>query len=71
MATQKTDQPKSEDQPKVQSASPAAPKMPAGESSDPAVHKLLADRQTAQLNDDQDAVKEIDRQLAELNVTVD
>lgn len=37
----------------------------AAESSDPAVHKLLADRQTAAMNDD-DQVREIDRELDKL-----
>jgi hypothetical protein len=35
-------------------------------STDPAVHQLLAHRQSAQLNDDAGALAEVDRQLAEL-----
>lgn len=38
----------------------------AAESSDPAVHKLLADRQTAAMNEDDDQVREIDRELDKL-----
>ena len=50
-------------------AAPAAPKgklTPAAESGDPAVHKLLADIQTAQLNGDSDGEKNLRKQLAEL-----
>lgn len=39
---------------------------PASESSDPAVHQLLAERQTALSNDDADAVRGINARLAEL-----
>lgn len=39
---------------------------PAAESSDPEVHRLLAEKQTAQLNGDEDQIKDIDRQLGEL-----
>jgi hypothetical protein len=46
----------------VSTTAPAAP----GESSDPAVHQLLAERQTAIANDDKDAIREMDRRLAEL-----
>lgn len=38
----------------------------AAESSDPDVHRLLAEKQTAQLNGDEDQIKDIDRELAEL-----
>lgn len=37
-----------------------------GESSDPEVHKLLADRQNATLNGDTDMIRGIDARLAEL-----
>lgn len=51
------------------SAAPAAStgaKAPAAESGDPAVHKLLADIQTAQLNGDSDAEKNLRKELADL-----
>lgn len=38
-------------------AAPRASLAPAAESSDPAVHQLLAEIQTAQMNDDKDAEK--------------
>lgn len=38
----------------------------ASESGDPAVHQILAERQTATLNGDEAAVKDCDRRLAEL-----
>lgn len=37
-----------------------------GESTDPEVHKLLADRQNATLNGDTDMIRGIDARLAEL-----
>ncbi len=39
---------------------------PAAESSDAAVHQLLAEREAARLNDDGDAVKDVDKRLADL-----
>lgn len=39
---------------------------PAAASSDPAVHKVLADRQTAVLNRDADATEAADKRLADL-----
>jgi hypothetical protein len=53
--------------PKV--TAPVVAKVPAGESSDPQVQKLLADRQTAVANGDAEAVKVIDKQLSELGVS--
>lgn len=38
----------------------------ASESSDPAVHQLLAQRQTATMNEDLDQLAGIDRQLVDL-----
>jgi len=46
--------------------SPSGKLAPAAESGDPAVHKLLADIQTAQLNGDSDGEKNLRKQLAEL-----
>lgn len=48
------------------SAAPTGSKAPAAESGDPAVHKLLADIQTAQLNGDSDAEKNLRKELADL-----
>lgn len=56
-------------EPKKAAAKPAEPSgdlTPAGEASDPAVHQLLAEKQTAVANGDDDAVKALDRQLNEL-----
>jgi hypothetical protein len=53
--------------PKV--TAPAVTKVPAAESSDPQVQKLLADRQTAVANGDDDAVKAVDKQLSDLGVS--
>ena len=50
-------------------AAPAAPRgklAPAAESGDPAVHQLLADIQTARLNGDDAAVKDLTKKLADL-----
>lgn len=41
---------------------------PAAESGDAAVHRLLAERATADANGDTDALKEIDKQLADHGV---
>ncbi len=41
----------------------------AAESSDAAVHNLLAEREVARLNDDQDALKDVDKRLAEAGYT--
>lgn len=40
--------------------------QPAGESTDPEVHRLLAERETARLNNSQDGVDDIDRRLRDL-----
>ena len=42
--------------------------VPAGESADPAVHQLLAAREIAERNGDEDAVKAATAALAELGV---
>lgn len=43
------------------------PKLaPASESSDPAVHQLLAQRQTAHMNEDTDELRRVNRELADL-----
>jgi hypothetical protein len=42
----------------------------AGASTNPLVHKALADLETAERNDDKDAVKAAKAQLAELGVSV-
>jgi hypothetical protein len=48
-------------------AAPASGKLaPASESSDPAVHALLAQLQTAELNGDDDAAKAVTKKLADL-----
>jgi hypothetical protein len=50
-----------------QKAAPAAkPLQSAAASGDPAVHQLLAERQTAQMNEDADAVRDFDKRLADL-----
>lgn len=41
-------------------------KRSAAESTDPTVHRLLAERQTATLNGDHAAAKAVDKQLSEL-----
>lgn len=54
---------------KEEPATKPAPKrelVPAGSSTDPAVHQLMAHIQTAQMNDDQEAVDSLNEQLAEL-----
>jgi hypothetical protein len=56
--------------PKTAAATTSAPRGRASESGDPAVHKLLADRQTAVLNGNSDAVKAVDDQLADLGFEV-
>lgn len=38
----------------------------AGESTDPEVHRLLAERETARLNNSEDGVNDIDRRLRDL-----
>ncbi len=51
------------------SASPKPVELaPAGSSSDPAVHNLLAHRDIAERNGDQDAIAAINEQLAALGV---
>ena len=60
------------DQQKTGTTTTAAPaastgaKAPAAESGDPAVHQLLAEIQTAQSNGDDNAEKDLRKQLAEL-----
>lgn len=49
-------------------AAPPPELAPAGESADPRVHQLLAERETAERNGDADAVKAVDEQLAALGV---
>ena len=59
--------------PELKAESKPAAKAPlgvAGESSDPAVHQLLADRQTAESNDDKKAIEAVDHKLADLGVTI-
>lgn len=41
----------------------------ASESGDPAVQQLLAQRQTAELNGDRDALDDVDKQLVKLGFT--
>ena len=43
-----------------------APLGRAGESGDPAVHQLLAERQSALINQDEQAIADVDRRLADL-----
>ena len=53
--------------PAAPKAEPAAPVLlGAGESSDPAVHALLAKRQTAVLNGDEATAADVDGRLADL-----
>jgi hypothetical protein len=40
--------------------------LPAAESTDPAVHQLLAERASAELNEDSDAGDDVTRRLAQL-----
>jgi len=47
-------------------AAPRGNLAPAAESSDPAVHQLLAEIQTAQMNDDKDAEKDAREDLRAL-----
>jgi hypothetical protein len=63
-----TDQKKSEQKTEQQpvSSKDATPLQPAAESSDPAVQQLLAERDIATQNGDEEAVKDIDKRLAEL-----
>lgn len=52
---------------KTTDAKPASAKLAkASESSDPAVHELLARKQTASMNADNDEVKRISAELADL-----
>ena len=54
---------------KAAKAEPAPPVLGvAAESSDPAVHVLLADRETAVLNGDAEAVEAVNVKLADLGV---
>ena len=57
-----------ENKPSAPAAAPSSSKSksPAAESGDPAVHKLLADIQTARLNGDDDELKDLTKQLADL-----
>jgi hypothetical protein len=65
MSDEKKSEPKAESKPAAK-----APLGSAGESSDPAVHQLLAERQSAESNGDKKAIEAIDDKLAELGVTV-
>ncbi len=48
-------------------AKPTAPKLArASESGDPAVHQLLAERQAAQMNEDPEELKRVNKELADL-----
>lgn len=47
-------------------ASPAPVLAPASESGDPAVHQILAERQTAAMNSDEGAIAAADSALAKL-----
>ena len=58
---------KAEDKPKPTAKAPLGS---AGESGDPAVHQLLAERSIAESNDDKKAVEDIDKALGELGVTI-
>ena len=52
---------------KTERPAPVGSKLaPAAESSDPAVHQLLAEIQTAQMNDDKDAEKDAREELRQL-----
>jgi hypothetical protein len=51
----------------VKAAAPSPPPLGrAGESGDPVVHQLLAERQTALINGDAAGIADADRRLAEL-----
>lgn len=56
---------------KSSSGSGSGRKAPAAESGDPAVHKALADLQTARLNGDDDGVKAAVKALADLGVAAE
>jgi hypothetical protein len=58
-------EPKSEPKPAAE-----APLGDAGASGDPSVQSLLAHRAIAESNGDKDAVKQIDKELKELGVSV-
>ncbi|HEY9418387.1 MAG TPA: hypothetical protein VIQ30_26795 [Pseudonocardia sp.] len=47
-------------------STPRTKLAPASESSDPAVHQLLAQRQAAQMNEDNDELRRINKELADL-----
>ena len=51
---------------KANTAKPSRSLSPASESSDPAVHQLLAELQTARSNDNADEAKRLTEQLADL-----
>lgn len=55
----------------AEATKPAEPVLSyrASESSDPAVHQLLAQRQAHAMNDDKDALAEVDKQLVALGFT--
>lgn len=44
--------------------------MPAGESTDPVVQQLLAERETARLNRNEDRMRDLDKQLSDAGYTV-
>lgn len=57
--------------PKPSDDKPQEPQLlRAAESSDPAVHLVMAERQTAVLNNDEEAAAECDRRLADLGYTL-
>lgn len=64
--------PKSNPPPASSSESKPAAKSrklaPAAESTDPAVHQLLAERQTHAMNDDVNGINEVDRALTKLGL---
>jgi hypothetical protein len=68
MAENKPDSRKPETQ-TVSQAPKTESKGRAAESGDPAVHQLLARRQTAEMNDNDAEIAEVDRQLADLGYT--
>lgn len=51
------------------STAPASQVGSAAESGDPAVQQLLAQRQTAEMNGDRDALADVDKQLVNLGFT--
>ncbi len=62
----RTNKETAKDKPSEVSQAPGSNHRWAAESSDPEVHRLLAERQTAAMNDDDEAVAAIDKQLDKL-----